>query len=439
MAYIDNYKKYLDEIPADIEICKETDRRIVFGYTSDLDVLLTYNEEEFNKLIDANVKGDIYRDGDEDITDMESFSRIIAYYMANGLGGEADITDKKVVDYLLEHFEHTFSLGGTAAQGAAAMASVGMPLIAHISDKSKEVCDLMDYEGLNAIVGEHQVPIREIHTGEPVYHVVFSYTKGDSFVLHGKRYEVPISNRVILDYDTIHKDIVVKDDFKNYLEHHADQMISYNVSGFNGIIDTDLVSRRMKELGVHYKKVKEKNPDCLIYFESAHYISQEVKKIVYREIASYVDIMGMNEEELVAHMKELDFEPDKENLNDVLKSMAVLTEKYHVRGIIMHTKDYSMYYGDEIPGIDIEKALTMGNLLSGTRARVGHYGNLSECYDSLKLELSSTGVRFADELEKMNMDRKVYLVPSRYMEKPICTIGLGDTFVAGVQFAFVKN
>ena len=78
MAYIDNYKKYLDEIPTDIEICKETDRRIVFGYTSDLDVLLTYNEEEFNKLIDANVKGDIYRDGDEDITDMESFSRIIA-------------------------------------------------------------------------------------------------------------------------------------------------------------------------------------------------------------------------------------------------------------------------------------------------------------------------------------------------------------------------
>ena len=45
----------------------------------------------------------------------------------------------------------------------------------------------------------------------------------------------------------------------------------------------------------------------------------------------------------------------------------------------MHTKDYSMYYGSELYGIDLEKALTLGNLLSGTRARIGHYGSLEEC------------------------------------------------------------
>ena len=218
MPYTDHYEKYLNEIPGNIEKCKETGDRIVFGYTSDLDVLLTYNEDEFNKLVDTYVKGDIYRDGDENITDLESFSRIIAYYMANGLGGEADITDHKVVEYLLEHFEHKFSLGGTGAQGAAAMASVGMPLIAHISDKSEQVCDLMDYEGLNTIVGDKQVPMKTIQQGDPVYHVVFSYTKGDGFNLHGKRYTVPIANRVILDYDTIHKDIVVSEDFKKYIE-----------------------------------------------------------------------------------------------------------------------------------------------------------------------------------------------------------------------------
>ena len=93
MPYTDHYEKYLNEIPGNIEKCKETGDRIVFGYTSDLDVLLTYNEDEFNKLVDTYVKGDIYRDGDENITDLESFSRIIAYYMANGLGGEADDMD----------------------------------------------------------------------------------------------------------------------------------------------------------------------------------------------------------------------------------------------------------------------------------------------------------------------------------------------------------
>ena len=280
MPYTDHYEKYLNEIPENIEKCKETGDRIVFGYTSDLDVLLTYNEDEFNKLVDTYVKGDIYRDGDENITDLESFSRIIAYYMANGLGGEADITDYKVVEYLLEHFEHKFSLGGTGAQGAAAMASVGMPLIAHISDKSEQVCDLMDYEGLNTIVGDKQVPMKTIQQGDPVYHVVFSYTKGDGFNLHGKRYTVPIANRVILDYDTIHKDIVVSEDFKKYIEKNAKHIISYNLSGYNAIIDPELTERRMQELGAHYKKVKEENPECVIYFESAHYLSQEVKNIV---------------------------------------------------------------------------------------------------------------------------------------------------------------
>ncbi len=97
-----------------------------------------------------------------------------------------------------------------------------------------------------------------------------------------------------------------------------------------------------------------------------------------------------------------------------------------------------MYYGSELYGINLEKALTLGNLLSGTRARVGHYGSLEECRESLKLGLSETGLRFYNELEEMHLDRKVYLVPSRYMEKPACTIGLGDTFVAGVQFAFAR-
>lgn len=438
MPYTDHYEKYLNEIPGNIEKCKETGDRIVFGYTSDLDVLLTYNEEEFNKLVDTYVKGDIYRDGDEDITDLESFSRIIAYYMANGLGGEADITNHEVVEYLLKHFEHKFSLGGTGAQGAAAMASVGMPLISHISDKSEPVCDLMNYEGLNTIVGDKQVPLKTIQQGEPVYHVVFSYTKGDGFNLLGKRYTVPIANRVILDYDTMHKDIVVSEDFKNYIEKNAKHIISYNLSGYNAIVDPELTVRRMKELGAHYKKVKTANPECVIYFESAHYLSQEVKNIVYREISHYVDIMGMNEEELLAHTRELGIEIDKDDLKDVLQGLEQLLKRYRVKGIIMHTKDYSMYYGDDLYGIDLEKALTLGNLLSGTRARVGHYGSLNECRESLKLGLSETGLRFYRELEEMHVERNVFLVPSRYMEKPVCTIGLGDTFVAGVQFAFAR-
>ena len=438
MGYIDHYEKYMREVVTDMERCKSSKDRIVFGYTSDVDVLVTYSEEAFNEIIKKFLKTDIYCNPEDVIDGMESFARIIAYYMSTGIGGEADIVNGEVCEYLIDHFETEYALGGTGAQGAAALGSIGMPLLVHISDKSEKVCEMMDYPGLESIRDGRRVPVREVKAGESVYHMIFSYTKGDKFKVGEKEYTVPVSNRVIMGYDTMHKDMVVADDFKEYLENHADNVISYNLSGFNAILDPVLTAKRMEELGPHYRTIKEKNPDCIIYFESAHYLNPEVKHLVYKELSQYVNIMGMNEDELVVHTKECGVAMDHTSLSDVLMGMDLVIDKYQVNGIILHTKDYSMYYGDELVGVDVEKGLTIGNLLAGTKARVGHYGTLDEVWEGLDRPLSEAGLAFVKELEEMSQKRSICLVPSRYMEKPLCTIGLGDTFVAGVQFAFIK-
>ncbi len=438
MAYTDRYEVYMNEMISDIGKSKDSKDRVVFGYTSDVDVLLTYDTDAFQEILENYLKTDLYSKADDVIDSMETFARVVAHYMCNGLGGEVDIINEEVCRYLIGHFQTQYSLGGTCAQGAAALGTIGMPLLVHISDKSKEVCEMMDYPGMECIRGEGAVPIRKIAEGSPVYHIIFSYTKGDTFRIGDTVHTVPVSNRMILDFDTIHKDIVVLDDFKQYIETHAEHIISYNISGFNAITDPSLAQRRLEELGKHYERVKVKNPDCKIYFESAHYLSPQVKHLVYKEISGYVNVMGMNEEELVAHTQECGATLDNSSLPSVLAGMELLIEKYQVNGVILHTKDYSMYYGDELAGANIEKGLTIGNLLSGTRARVGRYGTVEEVRESLQCLLSPTGLAFAEELEKIQPERCAVLVPSRYMDKPVCTIGLGDTFVAGVQFAFMK-
>ena len=92
-------------------------------------------------------------------------------------------------------------------------------------------------------------------------------------------------------------------------------------------------------------------------------------------------------------------------------------------GIVLHTKDYAMYFGTEISGIEIEKGLTMGNLMSGTRARLGKYGTLEELEESRKtMALSTEGLRFEEELEALAPEEYARLVPSRYLEHPLSLI-----------------
>lgn len=438
MAYQDHYEHYLSEITADIAHCQETGQRTVFGYTSNLDIIFQYDSSVFNALTSKYLTSKPSIRLQDQIASMEDFTRVVAAYLISGEGGEIDITNYAVCEYLNSHFKGVPGLGGTCAQGAVALSTLGMPMIAHISDRCRQVCELMDYPGLNSIKGGQQVPIMDIATDHtPVYHMILQYTKGDTLEINGVSYTVPCSNRLIMDYDTIHKDLHVDPDFQTYLEEHASSMVSYNFSGFNAIIDPAVAERRLFELDRHYSAIKKKNPNCLFYLESAHYLNPEVKHLVYHHMAHYVDILGMNEEELVVHTREYGQSIDKSNFSDIIRGLELIQKKHGVKGIVLHTKDYSLYYGSELKGIDIEKGLTLGNLLSGTRARIGHYGNI-HIVETLSLPLSPTGLLFSQELADCSLSCSACLVPSRYMEKPKYTIGLGDTFVAGVQMAFIR-
>lgn len=441
MEYQDRYREYLEETVASIDRCREEGRRVVFGYTSNLDIVLRYDTEAFRELGEK-----YYRSGKKPevrakdrIDNLDDFARVTGAYMISGEGGECDINAYEVCQYLEEHFEGVYGLGGTGAQGAAALAALGMPILSHITDRCAQVCERMDYPGLCGVRGGQLVPIRELATKEnPLYHMILQFSKGDLVELGGETYEIPCSNRVIMGYDQVHKDLKVEKAFLDYLEAHAGEMVSYNISGLNAILDPVLVQKRMTELDPHFRSVKAQNPDCIVYFESAHYLNPQVKDVVYSAMARYVDILGMNEDELATHTAECGYELDKTSFHDILRGLELVREKHGVKGIVLHTKDYSMYFGNHLEGIEIEKGLAMGNLMAVTRARTARYGNLEDCRESLQTPLSELGLKFWKELQGISSGYEMRLVPSRYMEKPKYTIGLGDTFAAGVQTAFIR-
>lgn len=439
MAYQDRYLEYLEAVPKVIEKCYETGNRPVIGFTSDLDAIATCDAENLNKVLDKYLKEEPSYVEEEPVETMEDFARIISYFALNGLGGEVDITSIEVVEELKSIFKMDYALGGTCAQSTGALSAMKVPVLTHFTDQAKEVLESIDYGATESIKDGKRVLLTDCVSGEPpLIHFIMQYNKGDVLYVNGEERVIPLSNRLIMQYDQVHKVMPIREDFLQYVEENADKVYSYSVSGFNAILDMDIMKERAERMAKHFEVLKAKNPNAVIYFESAHYISTKIRDYLYSVLAKYMDIMGMNEEELVHLTKKMEHPVDKDDIESIIVGLDYILEQYPAKGIVMHSKDYSLYYGVPMEGIDLEMGLTLGNLMSGTKARVGYYGTQDDCRVNLELGLSPVGVEFAERLEKMELKHTAVLVPSRYMEKPNFTIGLGDTFVAGVQMCFVK-
>jgi len=438
MVHGDKYAHYLEGLSRDSRRYAESGKFIAMGYTSDLDILVRWDAGVFNEILARHLEDEpMAREGDT-IASRRDFARIVSYYAIKGLGGEVEITEESVCRFLEDQFETSMALGGTCAQGAAALGALGFPLVAHITDRCSQVCGLMDYPGVSTVSGGRLVPISSAASGEaPVRHMILQFSKGDIVEAGGRSFEVPVSNRVILDFDKVHKVVPIDAGFTGYLEANAGRVASYAVSGFNAIVEKRICEERTEELGRHLGRLRSANPSFVAYLEGAHYFSAEIEDALFRGLAGEVDVLGVNEEELVAIAGSFGVGVDKEDLRSVLRGLDGILGKYPFGGVVMHTKDYSMYYGREFEGADIEKGLTLGNLMSATRARTGRYGSREDCADSLSLPLSEAGLAFAEELGRSAPARFARIVPSRYMERPACTIGLGDTFMAGVQLGFI--
>lgn len=434
--YVDKYAEYLKQIPADIQAMKDSGRRHVFGYTSNYDVVLKLDINVYNQILAEYLKEPPKAKPGDTMNSIEDFARISADCLIRGIGANFDILNVEVCEFLQSHFASESALGGTCAQGVAALATLGFPMAAQLTDKCKEVCKMMNFPGVEVVQGDQLVPIMEGASDEaPVYHMIVQFSKDDKVIIGEKEYVIPHSNRLILFYDTIHKTVPVDDCFYTYWEDHADRVASYLVAGFDAVLDESIMNAHLDRMTEHIQKMKEKNPDFIFYVEGAYYMNPKVKELLFGRMAPYADIIGTNDEELIAQNEAYGVITDPSEAYSVLEGVAAMRDRYGVKGVILHTSDYSMYYGNHLK-VDIEQGLTMGNIMAGTRARVGHYGSLEECIETLNYELSDYGLHVHDVFESMESMNQITVVPSRYIDHPKYTIGLGDTFVSGVHTCF---
>lgn len=440
MAYFDTYAECLHWLQATVGNAKGSRKRVAMGYTSNLDILLEWDIDVFNSVLEDHLKVEPCAHEGETIDSVEDFARIVSSYILRGLGGEIDISNSSVCHFLEQKFRTRLALGGTCAQGSAALGVIGFPVVAHLTDRSGEVSQRMNYPNVSVVSKGQLVSAVEGASNEPsVKHIIVQYNRGDVVRVLGKEHVIPASNRLILDYDDLHKGLSVDKEFMQYVEENAADLCSYSISGFSLIVDATRLGQALDVLEPHYARIKQVNPQCVIYLEGAHYLSPSIQQMTFDRLSKHIDILGVNEEELVDLVERHGVAIDCEDLGSILRGLEAVITHYPVKGIVLHTKDYALYYGHRFAGLDMERGLTIGNLMATTKARLGHYGTVEDCKETLALDLSHVGLAFAKDLESVQKGRYTCIVPSRYMKNPHSTIGLGDTFVAGMQMGFVDG
>ncbi len=407
------------------------------GYTSNLDVLCDFQIEVFNELLSRSLpNGDLAgMKASKEITDMEGFLETIVYFCTHGIGGEVDISDFGIIR---DTFEVKKGMGGTATQGAMALAAVTCPSIIHLTDDSKEVCDILNSPYIYTVSNKGELIHTDqiTQTAEQEIHYIIQFKKGDVICLGSQKITIPASNRLIITKITVNEALPFSDSFFTYVETHAANIKSNVLSSFNAIQDKGILEQRLAYVKEHIKKYKANNEAGIVYFEDAHYHNKEIRQVCLETLYPYVDILSLNEEELEYTLSMYDFPIEINDIHSCIKGADYIKERFSVKkGIIVHTKDYSMYLGETLSG-DIEKGLMLGNMLATAKAVNGWYGTKEQIREVIKLPLSEKGMRNRELTAKEHFPWEVVFVPSKYIDKPRYTIGLGDSFVAGVQLCF---
>lgn len=417
---------------------KSSRRYPAMGLTSNLDLLCDFSTDTLSRLLEEHLPDG--RLGEmrpaKIIRSMKELLETIVYFCVNGIGGEVDIENTGVMN---DSFHWKHGMGGTAVQAALALQSIGCPSVVHLTDDSREVCSLLDHPEIFVVSPDgHLVHTGEVHqTQDQEIHAIIQFRKGDVIRLGSQEAVIPLSNRLILTKVTVNETVPFYEPYFRYIVQHADQISSYVISSFNCLSDAALLKDRLEYTKAHIGQYKSANPDGIVYFEDAHYHSKEIRSMCMDILYPCVDIVSLNEEELGSTMEDWGASLDLDDIQSVVNSVNLLRKRYKMKkGVIVHTKDYSMYVGEALSA-DIEAGLIYGNLMAGAKALYGWYGTAEQIRSLSVYPLSQKGEEFRRKAAGASWGSGVTIVPTRFMDRPPYTIGLGDSFTAGVQMCFL--
>lgn len=332
----------------------------------------------------------------------------ILSYVARGAGGEHYVASAPALAAFAGRFPHRQTLGGTSVRAGLLMSRLGVPSALHLVSVNDTFRRLLPSDGEYFSSG----------TGDTFYpHLIVQYDQGLRIGAGDIDITAPFPNRLIYVNDAANENMRLTADLGDRLARAS----LFLISGFNAMRDEAALRDRLARLTTHMRRLP---PDAVTYFEDAAYHEPSFSRLVREALLGRLDIYGLNEDELQAHLGRT---VDLLSAADVAAALEEVRSLIPVPTLVLHTKYWALAAGP----VDYTSALDTGTVMAATR-----YAHGDDFTDEDVVRLRARprrpqSVAFAAELRD-RLGEMVNCVPGYALDVPHpTTVGLGDTFVGG--------
>lgn len=374
---------------------------IACGFTANID-LLGKITPEFYEEIKPHASG-----APEAVIDTwDKFCTAIDWNIERGSGAEYIVSNKKILIRLEKMLSWNKAIGGTGLQAACAASCAGHKAIVNIPVLSEE---------LVSIVSEYdELVLLSDYKGEVPKHYILEYEYGNS------------SNRIIFrENDEFSGDLIAAN-FLHELKGKKADIGWLLISGYNAFDRTEEIDHFLQGTVQILKSLGKDKPK--VHLELAAIWSLEEQWKIIKTLRSYLDSIGLNEDEYQ------DLLGSKDNLlsYDDQQLLTTIEDAFQILGVpnlVLHTKQFSLIKSEQYDTSMWRKALENGNKFAFARAINGKICDKMTIHqESASSSCNPRGVR----LQTLTANRKDITVCPSFVGKTTSTIGLGDTFTAGL-------
>ena len=427
--------KYFEDVISIIKNESLNEKFIATGLTCNIDIV--FEVDEIN--IDSEYDNSLLLP--KKIESLNDFAKTIIYHSINTCGAEYTYDVPEVFEWAKLNYTHQVKIGGTGAQAANALSSIGRKIIFHCPELDDKVVELLKEDNIYIATDILLKPSEAINNNLPNKHYIFEVNKNTKINFKYNSVYCRRENRIMIRPE---ETLFIDERYFDYIETHLDNISSILISGFNATNTLKELDNKLLLIKERVSKIKKIQPNVKIYVENGDSNISGFKERIFWGITAFADIIGMNENEFEYIAKLEGIEVNYTKADELIEGIKNIYNKMsNVSCFVVHTRDYTIGLTCKENIYKLRDSIIAGNLFATCRAATGEFSSFDELVRiTANTEFSKTGCEALNNLINKNLIKQdlcgwlnneiaMTLVPTKILELPVCTVGLGDSFVAG--------